>query len=383
MIGSEDKARNDEACSQFRQERNGESPALVSVVVPAFNAAGVIRQTLDSVVAQTYKNLEVIVVDDGSSDNTSPIAEEFVKKDPRFQLVRQSNQGVGDAQNTAIRMARGKYIAPLDADDLWFPEKIEKQVACIERCGPETGLVYCWSKFIDEHGAPAGPGITCKFKGRLHRLMILSDIIGNGSVPLFRAAALQKIGLNLTRAEQGGGQGCEDWDLALRVAEEFDYGVVPEYLVAYRQMSHSVSVSTRNMVKSYTEVMARARQRNRHLPSSLFRWSAGYFYLFLANKCFALGAYSRCLVHLKDAALANPFFLLRTDLYRNLLKCLRGLAAGQSRGHRAEPVQPSPEKQDNEPVAFSMRERKRGFISNRIFRRIELNRWSAARHDRV
>ena len=102
---------------------------LVSVIIPAFNAAEHIRQTLNSVLAQTYQAIEVIVVDDGSADATGAIVEEFVKKDARFQLVRQSNAGVGAARNTAIRKARGKYIAPLDADDFWFPEKLEKQVA--------------------------------------------------------------------------------------------------------------------------------------------------------------------------------------------------------------------------------------------------------------
>ena len=125
---------------------------LVSVIIPAFNAAEYIRQTLNSVLAQTYQAMEVIVVDDGSSDATGAIVEEFVKKDARVQLVRQSNAGVGAARNTAIRMARGEYIAPLDADDIWFPEKLEKQVACMEQCGEETGLVYCWSTLVDKHG---------------------------------------------------------------------------------------------------------------------------------------------------------------------------------------------------------------------------------------
>src|SRR6516164_8521621 len=126
--------------------------SLVSVVIPAFNAATNIRQTLKSVLAQTYQEFEVIVVDDGSSDATSAVVEKFVTKDARFQLVRRSNAGVGAARNTAIRKARGKYIAPLDADDYWFPEKLQKQVACAEQRGNETGLVYCWYAVLDEHG---------------------------------------------------------------------------------------------------------------------------------------------------------------------------------------------------------------------------------------
>jgi glycosyltransferase involved in cell wall biosynthesis len=98
------------------------------------------------VLAQTYQEIEIIVVDDGSSDATSAIVEEFVARDARFHLIRQRNAGVGAARNTAIRKARGKYIAPLDADDFWFPEKLEKQVACMEQSGHRTGLVYCRTK---------------------------------------------------------------------------------------------------------------------------------------------------------------------------------------------------------------------------------------------
>jgi glycosyltransferase involved in cell wall biosynthesis len=85
--------------------------ALVSVIVPAFNAATYIRRTLDSVLAQTYGKIEVIIVDDGSNDSTARIVEEFVARDSLFQLVRQDNAGVGAARNTAISRARGKYLA--------------------------------------------------------------------------------------------------------------------------------------------------------------------------------------------------------------------------------------------------------------------------------
>jgi glycosyltransferase involved in cell wall biosynthesis len=207
--------------------------ALVSVIVPAFNAAAYIRQTLYSVLAQTYRKIEVILVDDGSSDSTAKIVEEFVARDPRFQLIRQANAGVGAARNTAIKRARGKYIAPLDADDLWFPKKLETQVACMEQSGIETGLVYCSSSLIDEQGKLLHVGDTNTLEGRLRHAMVLKNLLGNASVPLFRASALEKFGLYLKRTEEQGGQGCEDWDLALRIAEIFDVRVVPERLVQF------------------------------------------------------------------------------------------------------------------------------------------------------
>ena len=96
------------------------------------------------------------MVDDGSSDNTSAIVGEFVERDARFKLVAQSNAGVGAARNTAIGLAKGKYIAPLDADDFWLSEKLEKQVVCMEQCDREIGFVYCWYRLVNPLGTFIG-----------------------------------------------------------------------------------------------------------------------------------------------------------------------------------------------------------------------------------
>jgi len=291
---------------------------LVSVVIPAFDAAANIRQTLNSVLAQTYEEIEVIVVDDGSSDATSAIVEEFVERDARFHLIRQSNAGVGAARNTAIQRARGKYIAPLDADDLWLPEKLEKQVACLEQSGYETGLAYCWSTSIDNHGGSYSHTV----EGRLRRALILRNVVGNGSAPLIRAVALERVGLYLTRAEQGGAQGCEDWDLYLRIAENFGIRVVPEYLLVHRQAGSSMSANAETMGASYAVVMERARARNCDLASSIFRWSAGNYYSHLVRNSVYWGCCNRCLHYLKEAVRADPALLLMTGVYRTSIGSL-------------------------------------------------------------
>jgi glycosyltransferase involved in cell wall biosynthesis len=309
----------------------------VSVIVPAFDAAANIRQTLNSVLAQTYQEIEVIVVDDGSSDATSAIAEEFGARDPRFHLIRQSNAGVGAARNTAIRKAGGKYIAPLDADDLWVPEKLEKQVACMEQRGNEAGLVYCWSRLFDKHGIFLR-NLDPLAEGRLRQTMVFSNIVGNASVPLFRATALEKVGLYLTRADQGGAQGCEDWDLHLRIAEAFSVYVVPEFLVGYRQTNSSMSAQTEGMAASFTVVLRRSRQRNGDLSPAIFRRSAGNFYLCLAWTSYHWGHYKWCLRHLKEAIRANPVLLRKKVPYRILLKSLLKAAMDSSSNHLAEQV---------------------------------------------
>jgi glycosyltransferase involved in cell wall biosynthesis len=354
---------------------------LVSVIIPAFNAAGDIRQTLTSVLAQTYQAFEVIVVDDGSSDATGAIVQEFVAKDARFQLIRQSNAGVGAARNTAIRKARGKYIAPLDADDFWFPEKLEQQVACMERGGDDTGLVYCWSALIDKHGESMALGYPQTAEGRLRHALILRNLVENSSVPLIRAAVFEKVGLYLTWAEQGGAQGCEDWDLYLRIAEGFSIRIVPEYLVAYRQTSSSMSAKIDGMAASFTVVIHRARQRNRDLPSAAFRWSAGYFYLYLVRKGYRWGHYPGCLRYLKEAVLANPVLLLKTTVYRIFMKSFFGIAVDWIGSPFPKEVRPLPEEKERKANLSSKKKKKRPFISNRIFKRIELSRWSAALHE--
>ena len=352
--------------------------ALVSVVIPTFDAAANIRQTLDSVLAQTYEEIEVIVVDDGSSDATSAIVDEFVARDPRFNLIRQHNAGVGAARNTAIRKARGKYIAPLDADDFWLPEKLEKQVACAEQSGNETGLVYCWSTSTDNQG---GLVSSCSHtvEGRLRRALILRNIVGNGSAPLLRAVALEKVGLYLTRAEQGGAQGCEDWDLYLRIAENFGIRVVPEYLLAYRQAGCSMSANAETMAASYVVVMGRARERNCDLPSSIFRWSAGNFYSRLVHNSFDWGCYDQCLRYLKEAVRADPALLLTTGVYRRSIGSLLNTIMDSRGNYSAREVLPLlPERKGRGPGMDSKKNGKRPFISNRIFENIERRRWSAA-----
>ena len=295
---------------------------LVSVIVPAFNAAGTIRQTLESVSAQTYPAMEVIVVDDGSSDSTTAIVEEFTANDARFYLIRQPNAGVGAARNAGIAKARGKYIAPLDADDLWMPEKLERQVACMEEFGDQTGLVYCWSTLINEKNQLIDRSPPCRMAGRLRHAIVLVNLLGNASVPLFRASALKTVGLYLTRTEQGGVQGCEDWDLALRIAEFFSVHVVAEYLVAYRQNGTSMSLNVEGMAASFAVFIRRARQRNPDLPAAAFRWSGGYFYLYIADKCFAWHEYARCIRYLKETVSSNPVLLLKAGIYRTFFRAL-------------------------------------------------------------
>ena len=143
-----------------------QSKALVSVIVPSYNASRYIRETLESVLGQTYSSFEVIVVDDGSTDDTAAIVADYSRRDSRIRLVSQPNGGVGAARNRAIAEASGEFIAPLDADDVWYPEKLQKQVASLERHGTEWGVGYCWSKSINDVGRASIPLVTRLLTGQ-------------------------------------------------------------------------------------------------------------------------------------------------------------------------------------------------------------------------
>jgi glycosyltransferase involved in cell wall biosynthesis len=346
---------------------------LVSVIIPAYNAAEHIRRTLNSVLAQTYQALEVIVVDDGSADATCAIVEEFVKKDARVQLVRQCNAGVGAARNTAIRMARGEYIAPLDADDIWFPEKLEKQVACMEQNGEETGLVYCWCILVDKNGEFEGASYGSKAEGRLGDAMVSGCFVGSASVPLFRTAALTRVGLYLTRAEQGGAQGCEDWDLYIRLAETFSICPVAEFLVAYRKTNSSMSVDTQGMAASFAIVMERTRLRNPALPTAIFRRSAWNFYGYLLSICNQWGDDSRSFNHLKKALCADPANLLKIGTLKQLIKLQLKAIPGSTWKKFVKQLWQS--LKNRRAADVQCKTDKRPFTANAIFGQIE-RRWS-------
>jgi glycosyltransferase involved in cell wall biosynthesis len=114
---------------------------LVSVVIPAYNSEGTISSTLESVLEQTYGNLDVVVIDDGSTDATPKNVRAFFS-DPRVRLIQQTNQGVVAARNPGVQETRGEFVAPCDADDLWHPTKIEKQMKVMHAGGEELALVY-------------------------------------------------------------------------------------------------------------------------------------------------------------------------------------------------------------------------------------------------
>ena len=300
---------------------------LVSAIVPAYNAEAFIERTLKSVLCQTYKNLEVLVVDDGSTDKTFEIVQSIAQKDSRVTLIRQKNAGVAAARNLAIEKSTGEYIAPVDADDIWYPEKIEKQVNCILKAGESVGLVYSWSINIDENDLIIGQYSGFKPEGKVYIALLCQNFVDNASTPLIRRSCLKHIGGYNSQLRQQAAQGCEDWDIYLRIAEFYEFRVVPEFLVGYRQVIGSMATNYKAMVKSYDLVMANVQQKHPEIPPSIYRLSRMFYYNFLLGKTYASGAYWNTLLCLLKALKFDQAILMRPGVYGMIVLCLIKIAA--------------------------------------------------------
>ncbi len=296
---------------------------LVTVVLPAFNAERYIGPTLDSVLGQSYTNLEVWVVDDGSTDRTAEIAQGYAGADNRVHVLRQKNSGVAAARNRAIRESRGAYVAPIDADDLWHKSKLEKQVRLMAASPDIVGLIYTWSERIDENNEIlSGYGNQLGVQGDVWLPLLLGNFIGNSSSPLIRRAVLERVSTYNQDFKERGAQGCEDWDLYLRIAEHYEFACIPEYLVRYRKTSDSMSGNSEQMLESYRTMMRAVRQRELSIPRAIERWSRGNYAWYLAGRCSFAGNHGQALRWLFSAVAADPAIVTNRRARRLLAKNL-------------------------------------------------------------
>ncbi|MEJ1933604.1 glycosyltransferase family A protein [Nostoc sp. NIES-2111] len=226
---------------------------LVSVVIPARNAARTILDTLRDVRAQTFDEIEIIVVDDGSNDETAEIVHAARELDDRIFLLRGPHRGLPAARNAGIAAARGRFIAPLDADDLWHPTKLARQVSMMDAGGRSIGLVYCGFRDVDRRGVVLRTPPPYFYEGKVLNRHLYYNFVGNGSNPLIRREALDRIGLY----DETMLRGCEDYDLQLRIASAFEFRFVRDYLIGYRRGDGGMSEDYERML---TEELALAKK---------------------------------------------------------------------------------------------------------------------------
>jgi hypothetical protein len=201
----------------------------VSVIIPTYNTAHLISDAIDSVLAQTYRDLEIIVVDDGSTDNTAEVLADY---QDRISYIYQENQERSAARNNGIGRAQGEYVAFLDADDYWAPDKLTKQIALLAQ-RPDLGLVYSQAQTF--YGDRKWPRILGTDFSKIEELNVFEGLLLGKSIPtltvVVRTECLQTVGLFDERIIIG-----EDWDLWLRITLKYAVGYIPQILAYYRLM---------------------------------------------------------------------------------------------------------------------------------------------------
>lgn len=230
---------------------------VVSVVIPMFNVGKYIEQSIHSVLTQTYHNFELILVDDGCSDNTLDIVKQF--DDHRIRLIQQENRGLSGARNTGIDASRGLYVALLDADDYWAPEKLAKHLQHLSS-NPDVGVSYCPSLFVDEDSHLLGIGQFPKLHHISKQHVFCRNPVGNGSAAVIRRSLLNEIGYFGVKQDKyrkmyfdESLRQSEDIELWTRVAitTQWKFEGIPDSLTYYRVNEGGLSANLEKQLNSW------------------------------------------------------------------------------------------------------------------------------------
>ena len=297
---------------------------LVSVIVPTYNVEQYIASTIRSVLEQTYSNFELLIIDDESPDRSVEICQQF--EDPRIKIISQKNRGLAGARNTGIRHASGDYLAFLDSDDLWLPEKLEKHVRHLDR-SPEVGISFSRSGFIDGNGKSLGIYQMPKLKDITATHLLCRNPIGNGSAPVIRRETLKEIEFQENfygtvenfyfddRFRQS-----EDIECWIRIVLTTKWKIegIPEALTLYRVNTEGLSANILKQLDSWEKVIEKTRN---YAPEVLNRWekpARAYQLRYLARRAIRLKD-TQMAIKLVNEALRTHWFILFAEPRRTLL----------------------------------------------------------------
>ncbi len=297
---------------------------LISVIIPTYNRGHLINRAIQSILNQSYKDFEIIVVDDGSIDNTKEVIESF--RDERIRYIHyKENKGANAARNIGIRAAKGDYIAFQDSDDEWLPQKLEKQIKILKDAPSDVGLVYTsfW-RIMNDRRLYIPPKEIKPKEGYIHINLLKGNFISTQTM-LLRKECFEKAGMfdeNLPRLQ--------DWDMVIRLSKHYLIRIIDMPMVNSYYTSESISENSSSLVRAYKMILSKYRDdfENNNLVSK--------YYYFLGhllcrdnnfnegNKYF-LEAYKQNLLNIKIL-----FFILilkiDTGLYAHSVKACKYLA---------------------------------------------------------
>jgi len=295
----------------------------VSVIIPAYNRAATVAQAIRSVIAQTYQDFEILVVDDCSTDDTHGAV--AAVKDPRVRYLRHDrNRGGSAARNTGIAASTGRYIAFLDSDDEWRPEKLAKQVERFEASPPRVGLVGTGQISVYDNGRTWERPLT--ISGDVRQTLLTYNVVGSASNGMIRRSVIDVVtGFDETLPSW------QDIDLWLRIAEHFDIAIVPEYLTVIHEhgSGNRITMNVASQIRGrelfcqkHAEAIRRGRVEHIHLRETGRMYQSGL----IGDRAKARRWYLAS-IKAKPGSLVAYFLLASTyvppSIYRTLLSFRR------------------------------------------------------------
>lgn len=277
----------------------------VSVIIPTHNYARFLVDAAESVLSQTFDDLELIIVDDGSTDNTADVVKQFLK-DQRVRYIYQDNKGPSAARNAGIRKAKGELIALLDADDIWLPSKLRKQVKVIGE-SEDVGLVYCLAEHVDEKGdalthMPMPHMEQPTFRDLLYFPLTLPSCV------LIRKHVLDEVGLFDETISHN-----EDADMWIRILRYYKSAYVNEMLVRIRKHPGSRMTDLESMERNLLVHVKKCIERFPELEGDR---QEAYFQIYkgLTYLAYMFGKKRKILRYYLKAALIRPSFLFTSPV---------------------------------------------------------------------
>ena len=297
---------------------------LVSVVIPVYNVAKYIRETITSVLNQTYSNFELLIINDESPDNTIAICQEF--SDSRIRIINQKNRGLAGARNTGIRHAKGDYIALLDGDDVWLPEKLSQHVQHLDS-NPHVGVSFSQSLFIDDDSHSLGIYQMPKLKDITPDHLLCRNPIGNGSAPVIRKEVFTEIGFKDDRHgsveihyfDEDFRQS-EDIECWFRIATQTSWQIegINQALTLYRVNEKGLSASVFKQLDSWEKLITKHRQTTPEIVNQWEDMARAYQLRYLARRAVRLQD-GDLAVQLINKALATNWRIILSESYRTSL----------------------------------------------------------------